>query len=63
MYKVKFAIYPEDIYKRLDKSEKEKFKNIVFTKAEICDDGVVEITCLGFSDDNDNEQSIPRRYL
>ena len=31
MYKVKFAIFPEDIYKRLDQSEKEKFSNVIFT--------------------------------
>ena len=30
MYKVKFAIFPEDIYKRLDQSEKERFSNVVF---------------------------------
>lgn len=63
MYKVKFAIFPEDIYKRLDKSEKEKFKDVVFTKVEIGEDGVVEITGLCVPDENNNEQSIPRRYL
>ena len=42
MYKVKFAIFPEDIYKRLDQSEKERFSNVVFTKAEIGEDGVIE---------------------
>lgn len=30
MYKVKFAIFQEDIYKRLDRSEKERFSNVVF---------------------------------
>lgn len=63
MHKVKFAIFPEDIYKRLDKSEKEKFKDVVFTKVEIGEDGVVEITGLCVTDENNNEQSIPRRYL
>lgn len=62
MHKVKFAIFPEDIYKRLDKSEKEKFKGVVFTKVEISDDGVIEITGLCVPDNN-NEEFIPRRYL
>ena len=53
MYKVKFAIFPEDIYKRLDQAEKERFSNVVFTKAEIGKDGVAEITAICTSDSED----------
>ena len=63
MYKVKFAIFPEDIYKRLDQSEKERFSNVVFTKAEICEDGVVEITAICTSDSEDESHKYRRRYL
>ena len=63
MYKVKFAIFPEDIYKRLDQSEKERFSNVVFTKAEIGGDGVVEITAICTSDSEDESPKCRRRYL
>lgn len=64
MYKVKFAVFPEDIYKRLDPSEKEKFSNIIFTKAEIGEDGVVEITGICTSEDaKDESLKLYRRYL
>ena len=63
MYKVKFAIFPEDIYKRLDRSEKERFSNVVFTKAEIGEDGVAEITATCTSDSEDESPKCRRRYL
>lgn len=63
MYEVKFAIFPEDIYKRLDPSEKERFSNVIFTKTEIGEDGVVEITGICTSDSNDESPKCSRRYL
>ena len=63
MYKVKFAIFPEDIYKRLDQAEKERFSNVVFTKAEIGKDGVAEITAICTSDSEDESPKYRRRYL
>lgn len=63
MYKIKFAIYPEDFYKRLDSSEKERFSNVVFTKTEIGEDGVVEITAICTSDSEDESPKYRRRYL
>ena len=64
MYEVKFAIFPEDIYKRLDPPEKEKFSNVIFTKAEIGEDGVVEITGICTSENpKDESQKSRRRYL
>ena len=63
MYKVKFAIFPEVIYERLDRSKKERFSNVVFTKAEIGEDGVVEITAICTSDSEDESPKRRRRYL
>lgn len=63
MYKVKFAIFPEVIYERLDRLEKERFSNVVFTKAEIGEDGVVEITAICTSDSEDESLKRRRRYL
>ena len=54
---------PEDIYKRLDQSEKERFSNVVFTKAEIGGDGVVEITAICTSDSENESPKCCRRYL
>lgn len=63
MYKVKFAIFPEVIYERLDRLEKERFSNVVFTKAEIGEDGIVEITAICTSDSEDESLKRRRRYL
>lgn len=63
MYEVKFAIFPEDFYKRLDTSEKERFSNIIFKNVKIGDDGVIEITAMCTADENEDSPKYRRRYL
>lgn len=59
---VKFVLSPEEVYRRLDKNEKEKFKSVIFTKANITDDGLIEIEAMCMPEE-DCEKDNSRRFF
>lgn len=48
MNSCKFTVYidPKDIYKKIVPEQRNQFKSIMITKAELCENGNVEIECL-----------------
>ena len=50
-YKFKLLIKPKDIYNNLVSEQKKLFNNIQIVKAELLDNGEVEIGCLALDND------------